>query len=369
MYTGIQYTNNASTQLAEPCSETSTVLVVNNNATSIFPKLQNSSDYFTLTLADTNGNVEIVKCIDKTDTTFTVVRAQEGTVAKAFPSGSLVENRLTAFGLNSVSEDASKVKYHVSENAEEYGHATALTYSHAKITDNFESGYEAVDGVLLSPIGFTLAVNRLLSVPEVTTFTTSGTWVVPETGTYTVTAVGGGGKGGTGGNGYASCVVYSESNCSCTNLGGGGGGGGGGAGETIITTVSLTKGTSITISIGAPNGGNTTFSTLVTARGGSMGGTGGTAPTGGTGGTGGVSYGTAPDSGHVGYSVNETGYAAYGGTGGTGGNSLYGTYGIGGTGGTGGTGSYDVSSCTNTSSAGSVGTNGIQGFLKIQRTW
>lgn len=363
MYTGIQFANNASTQLAQACTASDTTLTVGENATAAFPKINSVSDYFMLTLADTNGHYEIVKCTAKTETTFTVVRAQEGTTARPYPTGALLENRLTAAGIVHIAEDASTTKPHVSETGE-YGTATTLVYGHAKISDNFESGDQALAGTLLSPFGFQQAVARLQGLKETKLFTTSTTWIVPETGTYKITCVGGGGKGGNGQDGYFTqqCFYrstdwgneYSDSN------NGGYGGAGGGAGQTITSTLSLTKGTVIQITIGAANGGTTKFGTQITALGGGNGGLGSAV---------GTSYGSAATAGAAGQFCEcatwDTQFRAMGGAGGKGGTSIDGTYGNGGTGGNGG-------SCGITWSdapyilPGSVGANGVQGCVTIQ---
>lgn len=116
---------------------------------------------------------------------------------------------------------------------------------------------------------------------QVTEYTTPGTytWTPNFTGYVDVVAVGGGGGGG-GGDGS-----------------GGAGGGGGGAGATIRRRVAVTKGTGITITVGAKGaggslgaggtGGDTSFGSLILAKGGVGGSLGGTS----VGGAGGPSGG------------------------------------------------------------------------------
>lgn len=362
MYTGIQFANNASTQLAQACTASDTTLTVGENATAAFPKINSVGDYFTLTLADTKGNYEVVKCTAKTETTFTVVRAQEGTTARPYPIGALLENRLTAAGIVHIAEDASTTKAHVSETGE-YGMSSALVYSHAKISDDFESGHQALTGVMLSPYGFQQAITRLQGLKETKLITASTSWTVPETGTYKVTCVGAGGKGGTGQDGYFTqqCLYRSTDwgNEYSDSSNGGYGGAGGGAGQTITSTLSLTKGTVIQITIGAANGGTTKFGTQITALGGGNGGLGSAV---------GVSYGSAATAGSPGgyyeCAVNKTGREP-GGAGGRGGISIEGTYGNGGYGGAGGECGVTRSPAPEIT-AGLPGTSGIQGCVKIQ---
>lgn len=377
MYTGIKFTNNASTQLSKSISASDTVLTVGDNVASIFPKLE-PGDYFILTLADTNKQREVVKCTSRTDSTFTVERAQEGTVARPFAVGSLLELRLTADSITRVAEDASTVKPHASTAGAAYGQASSTVYGHVKLSDDFASGKQAFDAVACTPHGFQQAVNRLLNASTVELITESKTWVAAENATYTITAVGGGGNGGTGGNAsegtIASDMWYGE-----FVIGSGGGAGGGGAGQVITQTLRLNKGDTVAVTIGGA-GGTTTFGTYVTALGGSRGNNGGNSsgcgcncgnnrdwyfsgP--GGGGAGGYSYGTLATSGSSGSSGSYSYRTCYGGVGGKGAVSLEGTYGNGGNGGQGQSITNPQAGCSTQYFGSTSGTNGTQGCVKI----
>lgn len=184
---------------------------------------------------------------------------------------------------------------------------------------------------LLSFILFATVGLLGISVNAQTTqqYTTSGTFVVPAgISTVQVEAWGGGGAGG-GVNGGASS----------TRAGGGGSGGT----FTRNTSVSVSGGTSYTVTVGAGGtgvsqadgnaGGASSFGSLVTAAGGGGGKVGTSSPTNGAGG--GTSTGTTLNGG--------TGAAASGGVSGAGGggpgNTTLGGNASGSTGGTGGTGS------------------------------
>ena len=388
MYSGIKFTNNASTQLTQTLLATDTVLYVGTNGASIFPKLDTTDDYFLLTLFDVDKNREVVKCTSRTDDSCTVVRAQEGTTAKTFHAGTLVELRLTADSITKVAEDASVTKPHASTDPAAYGQATAQVYSHAKLTDNFELGTQAINGVICTPYALQQAVARLTSVAGTQLITSSTTYIVPETGTYTVTCVGGGGNGGRGGNGSArwdaysqTCITGCEDNSVYSEAHSGGGGGGGGAGQVITRQLSLTKGTSIPIIVGGVSG-TTTFGTHITALGGGAGGNGGNARTGdgcstgnrGSAGAVGVSYGTTSTAGTAGYSSvnvfcsNLSGNPGFvsvsGSSGGFSGKSLDGVYGNGGDGGQGGGANSSFYSGP-TGYSGTSGASGTQGCVKI----
>lgn len=100
--TKVLFANNAATRLTSDVTASATTLSVTPNTTSLFPSPSSIGDYFMLCLVADNGSYELVKCTAKDETTFTVVRAQEGTTAKAFSTGTLIENRLTAGSLTTV---------------------------------------------------------------------------------------------------------------------------------------------------------------------------------------------------------------------------------------------------------------------------
>lgn len=280
---------------------------------------------------------------------------------------------------------------HASETPDAYGKGDFQFYGHVKLTDDFEEPTAAKDGVGISPVGVKKAWDRIMGAKEQVTITTSRSWIVPETATYSVTCIGGGGKGGNGSAGVAAswsaCQWGSES---VERYGsdinhGGNGGGGGGAGQTITQNVTLTKGDIIPVTVGGGDGGSTAFGEHLTALGGGTGGNGvaptyrGVSPSNchdgpgsfsggpGSGGAAGFSYGSPPSGGGVGgggsgywggSSSKFLGYVS-GGNGGAGGTSTHGAYGNGGIGGNG--------APVNKTSVGSAssGGNGTQGAVII----
>ncbi len=92
----IQFANNATTTLFSSVTVSDSQIVVSPGGGALFPNA-GSSNYFMVTVVDkTTSTLEIMKVTNRSGDTFTVVRAQEGTTARAFPSGSPVELRLTA---------------------------------------------------------------------------------------------------------------------------------------------------------------------------------------------------------------------------------------------------------------------------------
>lgn len=91
----ILFTDNASSLLASGILSTDTTLTVTATQGALFPA-PGAGQISKITLEDTSGNIEITHCTGRTGDTMTIVRAQEGTTAAAFASGSRVELRCTA---------------------------------------------------------------------------------------------------------------------------------------------------------------------------------------------------------------------------------------------------------------------------------
>ena len=89
------FANNASAPIASSITTLSTTITVSSGQGAEFPAIT-GSDYFIATLVDTSNNVEIVKVTARSVDVMTVVRAQEGTTARAYAAGSLIELRMTA---------------------------------------------------------------------------------------------------------------------------------------------------------------------------------------------------------------------------------------------------------------------------------
>jgi hypothetical protein len=97
------FTNNASAPIASSILTSSTSITVSSGQGAEFPVLS-GTDYFIATLVDTSNNIEIVKVTARSGDTMTVVRAQEGTTARAYSAGSLLELRITAGVINNLAQ-------------------------------------------------------------------------------------------------------------------------------------------------------------------------------------------------------------------------------------------------------------------------
>lgn len=89
------FADNASTLLASGIAPTDTTIVVTSTTGALFSS-PGANQYALGTIEDVSGNIEIVKITARTGDSFTVVRAQEGTTALSFSSGSRFEQRVTA---------------------------------------------------------------------------------------------------------------------------------------------------------------------------------------------------------------------------------------------------------------------------------
>lgn len=98
------FRNNAFSNLGAPLTNVATTLTVTSGHGDRFPVVA-APDFMLLTLQDASNNIEIVKVTARTagSDSMTIIRAQEGTTARAWNIGDVVELRLTASALNPLS--------------------------------------------------------------------------------------------------------------------------------------------------------------------------------------------------------------------------------------------------------------------------
>lgn len=97
----VLFSNNASAPLAASITTSSTSITVTTGQGALFPAVPAGS-YFYATLTDSSNNLEVVKVTARSSDTLTVVRAQEGTVARAYAAADKIELRVTAAGLTNM---------------------------------------------------------------------------------------------------------------------------------------------------------------------------------------------------------------------------------------------------------------------------
>ena len=100
---GVKFTNNAETTLSSGINNSVTTISVASSST--FPSIS-GSNYFYATIDDDTNN-EVVKVTAVSGTTWTVVRAQDNTTARAFDSGDKVELRMNVALLEDALGDAA----------------------------------------------------------------------------------------------------------------------------------------------------------------------------------------------------------------------------------------------------------------------
>lgn len=104
----VKLSNNAEGKLTSSITTTATTLYLQSGQGVMFPALANG-DWFPLTLVKADGSYEIVKVTARTGDALTVVRAQEGTAARAFAAGDKAELRLTAAAIAEIVAIANSV--------------------------------------------------------------------------------------------------------------------------------------------------------------------------------------------------------------------------------------------------------------------
>jgi len=97
----ILFSNNAAGALSADITDSATTLVLASGPESLFPS-PTASQYSYMTLTDSSGNLEVVKLTERSGTSCTVVRGQDGTSARAWLAGDSVSVRLTAAALNQI---------------------------------------------------------------------------------------------------------------------------------------------------------------------------------------------------------------------------------------------------------------------------
>lgn len=95
---GVKLKNNAVGYLSTAISASDVGISLQSGNGSVFPSL-NAGDYFYATIASAAGTYEVVKVTARIGDALTIARAQEGTTANSFASGSRIELRVTAQGI------------------------------------------------------------------------------------------------------------------------------------------------------------------------------------------------------------------------------------------------------------------------------
>lgn len=98
---GLKLSNNAISRLASAIASGDTSISVASGEGAKFPTL-GAGDYFPATLSKSDGSYEIVNVTARSGDTLTAVRAREGTTALDFDANALIELRLTALTIETI---------------------------------------------------------------------------------------------------------------------------------------------------------------------------------------------------------------------------------------------------------------------------
>lgn len=249
---GVILKNNAVSTITTTLSASDVGLAVAAGTGSLFPTL-GAGDYFYATLVSSGGTYEVIKVTARVNDTMTIVRAQEGTTAQSFASGSRLEARVTAASITDM------LDYH--DQASEISFSPTGTISSTDVQSAIVEVRDDVSSLQASQIGF---------VPTGTITATNTQSAIAEVSTD-VSALSSALGGAAFSNVYNSTTAgLSSGVLSTTSLVGGSGGtdgtfdvafsGGSGTGAAARFTVS--GGTLVSIVITNPGTGYTSAPTL-----------------------------------------------------------------------------------------------------------
>ncbi|WP_052954134.1 hypothetical protein [Enterobacter roggenkampii] len=103
--------NNAQSVLAAGISASATTMTLNTGTGALFPAPVSGTSFFKLTLIDAaTGQIsEIVHVTARTGDTLTIVRAQEGTLARAWSVNDIAANMMTAGTLSYIFDNYATI--------------------------------------------------------------------------------------------------------------------------------------------------------------------------------------------------------------------------------------------------------------------
>lgn len=167
-----QAKNNAFSTLAGSLTNVATTLTVQAGHGDRFPVIA-APDYTMVTLEDNSGNREIVKVTARASAsdTMTIVRAQEGTTARAWASGDSVELRLTAGEIQTVFDHVDDPTAAHAASAISYAGSTGLSATDVEAAlDELDLEKQPIDATLTALAALVVAANKLIYATGADTF-------------------------------------------------------------------------------------------------------------------------------------------------------------------------------------------------------
>lgn len=167
----ILFANNARTRVTKEVKLSDTVLSITAGDADVFPSPSAFGEYFIVRIDNpTTGTFEILKVIEKRTDSFVVERAQEGTTAKYFPEGSLIQNTLTAGSLEhllnsaiATTEEVGLVRLATDDEIKE-GVSSGDLPAVATVEQVFKSG--VIKGSIIAFSGSFGGKNNVYPIPE-----------------------------------------------------------------------------------------------------------------------------------------------------------------------------------------------------------
>lgn len=103
----VRLANMVSTRLAANIGPTDLTIQVRAGDGDRFPALQEDGDWFPLALVNDLAQTEFLRCTGRVGDSLTVRRGREGSVARAYSAGDVVELRLTLEALTELRDQES----------------------------------------------------------------------------------------------------------------------------------------------------------------------------------------------------------------------------------------------------------------------
>jgi hypothetical protein len=177
----ILWSNNASSTIASSISSSATTITLATGQGSEFPQ-PSSGNYFYATLTDSSNNLEVIKVTARATDVLTAVRGQDGTSARAYSAGDLLELRITAASLTEMQAYTPSGNIAASTLV---GAVSELDSEKAGISlDNTFSGTNTFSSPVVASItGNASTATNATNATNATKIVNSGGWNITPTGT------------------------------------------------------------------------------------------------------------------------------------------------------------------------------------------
>lgn len=218
----VLFSNNASGALASSITSAATTITLTTGAGAQFPAIS-GSNYFYATLTDSSNNLEIVKVTARAADVLTVVRAQEGTTARAYAAADKLELRVTAAVMNSLPQLAADQTFtgaNTFSGTNSFSGATSLVSPSMTGTPIAPTATYGANTTQLATTAFVqAALQALYPIGSIYSSTVStnpgtlfgfGTWAAYAAGRVLIGEGGGFTAGATGGSADAITVAHTH---------------------------------------------------------------------------------------------------------------------------------------------------------------